>query len=307
MKIITDNTDFVNNYFQENLNWQRFASDDDITALANEIFDQEDFYENDMPEISYWNYLFMVETANSSQYDILNEYAKTTQLPDKILAIAGSGKQFHGFRNRKWESLRGNIHLSVYLKPETHVKSFGAGFIILAAVSVLQTIDSIPQLKGKTGLKWVNDILIDDAKVSGVLAQTQLQGYNILSAILGIGLNVESTPQVMPDSYIPKAACINDFLADQGKVSEKDIFLKLIEYLSKNYKKLLGGKYQELLDIYRMRSVIIGREARLISDPLKGEPHEICRGKVSGIGENLELYFEGDEKPYINGRLILEE
>ena len=75
----------------------------------------------------------------------------------------------------------------------------------------MDTIDTIPELSGKAGIKWVNDVLIDGAKVSGVLAYTQQEGDNVTAATLGIGLNLKTTPRIDPSPFVPRAASLTDF------------------------------------------------------------------------------------------------
>jgi BirA family transcriptional regulator, biotin operon repressor / biotin---[acetyl-CoA-carboxylase] ligase len=252
---------------------------------------------------NFWNYLILTEIAECSQYDLLIDLCKKFDLPDKVLCIAGSGKKFHGFRKRPWVSLPGNIHLSVHLKPEQEIKNFATGLTILSAVSVLEAIDEIDELQGRAGFKWVNDIVIDHAKVSGVIAHSQVQAGEVTNAILGIGVNVESRPEVVKDSYIPEAACLNDFLKD--KIEQSEFFPILIEKIEQNYNKLLAGKYSDLLNLYRERSVIIGKEVKIMTDPIDGKPEEMISGKVLSIGENLELFLDNQKARVVKGRLIL--
>ncbi|TXC81747.1 biotin--[acetyl-CoA-carboxylase] ligase [Luteibaculum oceani] len=45
-------------------------------------------------------------------------------------------------------------------------------------------------------IKWPNDIVVDFKKLSGILIENQIQGKNISSSILGIGINVNSNTEV---------------------------------------------------------------------------------------------------------------
>lgn len=49
--------------------------------------------------------------------------------------------------------------------------------------------------KGRIELKWPNDVLIDGAKVSGILIETGNHGADVVS-LIGIGINVASAPPV---------------------------------------------------------------------------------------------------------------
>ncbi|MFC2131075.1 biotin--[acetyl-CoA-carboxylase] ligase [Bacteroidota bacterium] len=333
MNIITDSIKFASRYTYAGTAWKKFevGTVPEITGLVDEIFpnveqlycSQTGGWEQETKGTggweqetkgtgalgkksnNLWKYLFLVEHTEESQYDALIHLAQNSNLPDGIICIAGSGKKFHGFHSRKWVSLPGNIHLSAYLKPQQKIKNFGVGFLILSAVSVVMAIDEIEGLKGKASIKWVNDILIDKAKVCGVLAHTLAQGKEVTDAILGIGLNVESKPDVEPTLFVPVSACLNDFT--NKHVNEKYVFKKLVCHLAENYKLFLKGHYKELLDFYRNRCSIIGRKVSVSTDERDGTSKEFHTGTITGIGEGLELRFDNLDKPITRGRLVLED
>jgi biotin-(acetyl-CoA carboxylase) ligase len=201
--------------------------------------------------------------------------------------------------------LEGNIHLSAFLAPGQKVDHFGVGFTILSAVSVVETIDFMEGLEKKASIKWVNDILIANAKVSGVLAHTQSQGEIVTSAVLGIGINVESTPHVERDPFVPGVASLRDFVPSSNKCNQRLVFNKLAPCLDRNYRLLLSGEYLRLLDFYRQRSQVIGREVSVYPDLGGVTSEELVSGRVISIGENLELYLEGVKTPVSKGRLVL--
>ena len=73
-----------------------------------------------------------------------------------------------------------------------------------------------------------------------------------------------------------------------------------------NIEKIITGNYYELLEIYRTRSIVIGRNVKIMSDPIDGSSELIAEGKVKAIGDNLELFLEGVDEPITKGRLILQ-
>jgi BirA family biotin operon repressor/biotin-[acetyl-CoA-carboxylase] ligase len=253
-----------------------------------------------------WNQLFLVESASQSQYDLLIELNRAGEsLPDGVLCIAGDGKKFHGFRGRAWTASRGNLHVSVNFAPAQSIDHFGAGFMILAAVSVVEAIDSVPGLENRAGIKWVNDILINDAKVCGVLAYTQTMADAVTSAVLGIGLNVETTPPVTRTLFVPKAGSLCDFTSDRRTCNPAYLLEALMMSLDRNYRSLIKGNYSALLNRYRERSIIIGRDVDVLSDDSAVGSQVLASGRVKGLGQDLELILEGSERPISKGRLVL--
>jgi len=199
------------------------------------------------------------------------------------------------------------MHLAAFLLPGQKVPFFHVGFTILSAVSVVQTIDSLKALQDRASIKWVNDILLEDSKVSGVIAHTLTQGDAVTGAVLGIGVNVETTPRVKRDPFVPGVISLRDVLPDPALCNQQFVFNRLIAIISQNYRKLLAGRYDELLNFYRKRSLIIGKNVVIYADPMEGDPEEeIIRGEVEAIGENLELYLKGISTPVTRGRLLFE-
>lgn len=279
-----------------------------IHKLNESLYQGNSFHQSSLESDLLWKYLYVVEFAPRSQYDLLIELARHGKtLPDGVLCLAGGGEKFHGLRDRRWSASPGNIHLSAHLAPARPIKQFGVGFIILAAVSVVDTIDSIPGLNGRAGIKWVNDVLIDGSKVCGVVAYAQTMKHMIDAAIIGIGLNVETKPSVKPTPFVPRVAALRDFATDPSASTQGVVFEKLIRALDRNYRLLVDGKYHVLLDRYRERSLVFGRKVSVYSDESGSESEVVATGRVRGLGENLELFLEGVGKPIWRGRLILED
>ncbi|MFC2157689.1 biotin--[acetyl-CoA-carboxylase] ligase [Acidobacteriota bacterium] len=309
MAIYTDSPNFLKSLYPLSSRIDPGSSDSlgpGLSELSSRIFGEKSLYSNQTELQESFSVLFAVESAPSSHYDLLIEFCREEiVLPDGTLCLAGSSDRFHGQRGRPWLSLPGNIHLAVYLVPHRPVRNFGVGFSILAAVSLVETIDRIPDLDGEAGIKWVNDILIKDSKVAGFLAFTQSQDEIIQTAVLGIGLNVEQAPKIQVDHFVPAASSLWNFVSDPSVCELKDVFPILLERLSLNYKLLMNDGCVELLDRYRKRSVVLGKEVIIRSDPVDGETEDIARGKVLEIGQNLELFIEGRVEPVWSGRLIL--
>ncbi len=308
MMIICDNIDFAVKYGFGNYIDYSVLKDKSLNSVTEVLLgkDKKVCFSMDK-RTDFWNYLFITEFAEESQYDAIISLAQSKNIPDKILCLAGSGKNFHGFHQRKWEALQGNIHLTAYIKPNQKIENFSAGFLILSAISVVQAIDDILPLINQATIKWVNDILIENSKISGVLAHAMSKGEVVTDAILGIGLNVESKPKIEVTPFVPNSACINDFLNDDKKVEIKDVIINLINHLVSNYNLLNENNYQILHNIYKNRLNIIDKNIIVMTDERDGTSKFICEGIVWDLGNNLEIFLEGRKEAITSGRIILKE
>ncbi len=309
MIIYTDDINFAEQYITiKPEKWAQLKSSTgtEISPLLDGIFADSSVFEASHESSLIWRYATFVKSSPQSQYDIVNDLCqKNITLPGSLLCIAGEGANFHGFKNRHWLAPSGNLYLTAYFTPNRAIEHFGAGFMILAAVSVIDAIDTVPELKHKAGIKWVNDIFIDSAKVGGVLAFTHQECDIITGATLGIGLNVTAAPDIAPTPYVPKAGALADFCTDTKACGIEFIFEKLIEALDQNYNLLINGGYRTLLNEYRERSLAIGRRVEVRDDKDLEDGGILGKGVVIGIGDNLELFLEGRAKPVTRGRLIL--
>ncbi len=87
---------------------------------------------------------------------------------------------------RKWISPKGGIWLSIILKPKIRVTQTTL-LPIIAALAVGDAIKEKTRLNSR--LKWPNDIMIQDKKVSGIVVDTSIDAKTINYAVIGVGIN----------------------------------------------------------------------------------------------------------------------
>ncbi|MBV1693480.1 MAG: biotin--[acetyl-CoA-carboxylase] ligase [Hyphomicrobiales bacterium] len=113
-------------------------------------------------------------------------------LPAWIIAdeqTAGRGRS-----GRSWASVMGNLYAS-YVVPLTAPAQATAQLSLVAGVAVIDAIRdaaapaAVPDLR----LKWPNDVLLGDAKLSGILIEATSIGTDRI-AVIGIGVNVTGAP-----------------------------------------------------------------------------------------------------------------
>ena len=310
MLVYTDSVDYARIVLGRSAdNWSAPASElsDELRSLIESAYGAREIRESTVHGGSNWHYLFLVKAAERSHYDLLIELSRAgIRVPDRVLCLAGAGERFHGFKGRSWSAPKGNTYLAAYLRPNQPVELPATSFTVLAAVSVLDAIDAMPGLENSAGIKWVNDILIDDAKVGGVLAYTQSAGGTISGAVLGIGVNVETEPDIEPTPFVPRAAALRSVASSPADCTQQTYFSALTAALDTNYSLLIAGGYGALLDRYRNRSLVIGHQVTLCDEEPGSESEVMAQGRVTGIGYGMELVIEGYDRPFTKGRLILE-
>jgi biotin-(acetyl-CoA carboxylase) ligase len=303
----TDSVEYAKKILADEFEWSAVVPEfhnPGLSALSSRIYPSSELaYTASVPG-EFWRYLFAVGRASASQFDVVVDLCRRgIELPDGLLCSAGSGDLLHGQRDRPWVALPGNIHLTAHFAPDESAAGIGVGFSLLAAVSMIEAIDGIDGLKGRAGIKWVNDIVIDGAKVAGFITHTTSVDGIINAAVVGIGLNVEATPPITPDRFFHRAACLRDFLVRKMECNQRIVFSLLLERLADNYERLRAGRLSHLVDDYRDRSIVVGREVEILPDSPQRPDESPVGGIVTAIGDNLELYLEGRSEPVRRGRL----
>lgn len=101
----------------------------------------------------------------------------------------------YGRRGRGWVQDAGDFAGSLLFKPDAPKENLGQ----LSFATALAVYDALrPHVSnGNMRIKWPNDILIDSAKVSGLLLEmVESEGEPVL--IIGIGVNIVSKPLDTP-------------------------------------------------------------------------------------------------------------
>jgi len=261
---------------------------------------------------SFWSRLVLISEAPASQFDALNSlFRQGDAPPGPVATIALTGRKFHGHRGRPWEVTEGNLHMSVALMPHLPVASLGMAFNMLPAVAVVDAIRRTTGGAARVGIKWVNDILERGRKIGGVLATTQTRGEMVESAVLGIGLNISSCPDVEPTVFVPEAGCLNE-APGVGRISLRDMLPAVLATIAERYRNVRAAGPGSLLEEYRRGSLIIGRQVRIwteeaASGPEEAWPAPLAAGVVRTISADLSLLIEGRNDPVTKGRLAFEE
>jgi biotin-[acetyl-CoA-carboxylase] ligase BirA-like protein len=257
------------------------------------------------PADARWPCLLIVESTAGSQFDLLVSLGREgIALPDGALCAAGGGYGLHGLRGRSWAATPGNIHLSMWLAPPEGTVPSAVRFLAMAAVSVVETIDRIPGLEGRAGIRWVNDVFVGDAKVCGILTHALAPSDGIGAAVVGIGLNVETAPVVEPTPFVPRIDSLSELCGDQRACRLGSVFEALLAALARNYRRLEDGRYVDILTSYRARSLVIGRRVAVCAEGDVDPPRVLAEGRVERIGDDLELFLEGIARPFTRGRVL---
>ena len=190
--------------------------------------------------------------------DSTNEQAKSYAKSgywtgDNLAFIANEQTNGRGRYSRKFYSKSGvGAYLSLLFKPNSNVNNV-TPIIALAAVSMTRAIELLSSATPK--IKWVNDIILNDKKLGGILIEGSInpesKSYNYL--IVGIGVNLYSTE--LDEEIKGIATSLEDETGE--KINKTELIGKFIQLFFEGFKNLDSD---ELFDEYRSRLITIGKD-----------------------------------------------
>jgi BirA family biotin operon repressor/biotin-[acetyl-CoA-carboxylase] ligase len=189
--------------------------------------------------------------------------------PEGLAIMALEQEKGRGRLGRSWVSPPGkNVALSMILRPPTPPRD--APLLgMLASIAVAETLESVG-LTG-IGLKWPNDVLLDERKVAGILSEARTTGSEIEFVIIGIGLNVNAALQDFPPGLRRKATSM---AASSGKAWDpKEIAELLIERMGILFDRVAREGRRFIVPLWKTRWLHRGRV--------------LVRGEVEGVAEGL--------------------
>ncbi|WP_432404901.1 biotin--[acetyl-CoA-carboxylase] ligase [Wukongibacter sp. M2B1] len=226
------------------------------------------------------------------QVDSTNNYVKKLALEGAVEGTIVIGEQQTGGRGRlgrHWVSPPGtSIYMSMLLRPLIHPNE-AAKITEITAAAVANAIDNVTGLKA--GIKWPNDIILDNKKVCGILTEMNAELNNINYVIVGIGVNVNIDE--FSDGISNIATSIKRVLG--AEASRKDIVINIVKEFEKLYYDFINtGSLINTVDICKAKSVTLGRTVRIINK------NETIIAKAIDITENGELVIKKDDGEIIN-------
>ena len=138
--------------------------------------------------------------------------------------LAHTQTEGRGRNQNKWTSSKGNLFLSTIIKPKSD-KSLWHQLSVIVGFSIVQVLIDLGVNSNLIDLKWPNDVLVDNKKISGVLLESS---DNFV--IVGIGLNIIKNPIIETKWDTTK---LNDHL--KGAINIKNIALKILNKVFCNY------------------------------------------------------------------------
>lgn len=231
-----------------------------------------------------------VEVCGSTQ-DIAIEMARLGA-PEGTVVIAEELERGRGRMGRRWIASRGGLWFSLILRPPK-MKYINL-LSLTTAVGVAQAIKNLLDIDAK--IKWPNDVLVDEKKVSGILIEGALSGEGTQYLVVGIGVNVNNElPQELRESAISLRNVVG------FDIPRVPLLLSILKNLDKVYSYIYSEKVEEVLGIWKSMCVTLGRKVKVIA----------IEDVFEGVAEDIEIdgalrvrLGDGSVKKFYTGDVI---
>ncbi|MGC9455475.1 MAG: biotin--[acetyl-CoA-carboxylase] ligase [Phycisphaerae bacterium] len=171
---------------------------------------------------------------------------------DGLVVLADSQRRGRGRLGRNWISPPGqNLLMSVLLcagsAPESH-----EALTVAAGVAVAEALDA---LGFSCMLKWPNDVLLDAAKVAGVMVELRDR-----CAVVGCGVNVNAAPPAGEVDF--PATCLADAVGHE--LERVEVAREILRRLDEWVEHVETGRMRPLHDAFTSRCATINRRVEVL-------------------------------------------
>ena len=222
------------------------------------------------------------EVTRSTQETALRMAAEGA--PEWTLVAAAHQTEGRGRLGRTWHDVPGAaLMFSMVLRPDLPTERGGL-VPLLAGTSIAHAIEELTERP--TTCKWPNDVLVDGRKTAGILVESRVAGDRFEHVVLGIGVNLGTPPEDLPDAGAVEAeggALLTAFLGD----------------FAHRYRPGDPAFAQDLMAAYRARCITLGARVRATTvrgATVEGEAVDVdeAGGLVVRTADGLELVRFGE-------------
>ncbi|WP_025022231.1 biotin--[acetyl-CoA-carboxylase] ligase [Ligilactobacillus hayakitensis] len=200
--------------------------------------------------------LTLLDTVDST-----NTQAKLLAAADKPQVIianeqtAGYGRYRRDFSSPKNDG----IYMSILLSNQPD-ETLNPGLLTTeTAMAIYYAIQECFHISPQ--IKWVNDILINNKKICGILTEgvADLESGYISRIVVGIGINYTTPLSDFPQDIQDKVGSLRE-LASKHHVSRNHFIASILNHFSVLYQDYQAGAF---MDEYRKASIVIGKEVTI--------------------------------------------
>jgi len=219
----------------------------------------------------------VIDSTNTRCAELAREGA-----PEGTIVFGRQQTAGRGRLGRQWLSPPDSgLYMSILLRPTAAIGELPA-ITLGIGVAVAKAIFATSGLR--IGLKWVNDIICDDRKVGGILAEMPSGDRSKPALVIGIGINTRFDSKDIPDELRDKVYWLEAALGTEYDTNV--LAAEICQQVEDVYTSMQHGGTRKVLDEWRAFSVTLGQEVICTT------PSREVRGTAIDISDNGALIVE---------------
>ena len=218
-------------------------------------------------------------------------YFQNNQM-DGIVIVSEKQQKGRGRRQSKWSSSPGNsLTFSFLLFPEISIEEIGI-LPLLTGISIVQGIYNSTKIQ--VGLKWPNDIFLNEKKIGGILIESKTTESD-LGVVVGVGLNINESLADIPFELQNQATSLSLYT---GKKYHREPILSLILNIFEN---LYFHHWDKIIPLWENYCIHENKVVKFHSN------NKNYRGKFLGITEGgfAQIEVDGNIEIFPAGMLTI--
>ena len=240
-----------------------------------DIFSSKEVFDRLGKTISVCKKIYHFRQTGSTQIK-LKKLALKNAVEGSIV-VADSQISAYGRMQRNWSSLPGGLWFSVLLKPKI-LPEHASKLALIISISLSRTLEKY--YKVQTSIKWPNDLLYGDKKLSGTVIEMSAEQDSVNWVVAGIGINVNNVlPKDLPDA-ISLLEILNN---DTGRAELLSCILKDFDDI---YQQFQQSGFSQFIGEFNSKIAFMG-EAVTIDNGF-----DIIKGMNKGIDETGRILIE---------------
>jgi BirA family transcriptional regulator, biotin operon repressor / biotin---[acetyl-CoA-carboxylase] ligase len=225
-----------------------------------------------------------VLASSPSTNAVVADRARAGESPG-LLVVTDHQTAGRGRLDRTWVTPAGvALTFSLLVAPDDVPVARWPWLPLLAGVAVAHAVRRVAGVDAR--LKWPNDVLVDDAKTTGILVE-RVEGPRHASAVIGIGVNVLQTREELPVDTATSLA-----VAAGRPVDRVALLAAITDELGRGYDDWCAAtgdaRVSGLLATYTGLCATVGSQVRV-----ELPRDEVLLGEATGIDDDGRLLVAG--------------
>ncbi len=193
--------------------------------------------------------------------------------PEGSVVLAAQQDAGRGRKGRRWASPLGGVYISLILRPRL-APQCAPLITLMTAVAVAETVRILSGCEAV--VKWPNDVLVHNRKISGNLTELGLVADSMEWAVSGAGINVNTRLSDMPESVAARATSL--FMETGRVVPRHQVARVFLERADAWYMSLRAGEPGPVIERWKALSNCIGRSICL----------DVSGTRIEGVARDID-------------------